>query len=133
MPTGIKRFKGQYIHSWEYKSPERFRGKKIIVVGIGNSGADLAVELSHVASQVWFLQFFFFFRDAPCPEPSELLTLHEICQGYPYTASILIVNYLLTLVFSVDILAIHLKNENGIKIKISNFSDHHMVYFYQNM
>lgn len=59
MPTGIKRFKGQYIHSWEYKSPERFRGKKIIVVGIGNSGADLAVELSHVASQVWFLQFSF--------------------------------------------------------------------------
>ncbi|XP_044122190.1 flavin-containing monooxygenase 5-like [Neovison vison] len=50
---GIKRFKGQYIHSWEYKSPERFRGKKIIVVGIGNSGADLAVELSHVASQVF--------------------------------------------------------------------------------
>uniref|UniRef100_A0A452VCU8 Flavin-containing monooxygenase n=1 Tax=Ursus maritimus TaxID=29073 RepID=A0A452VCU8_URSMA len=50
---GIKRFKGQYIHSWEYKSPEKFRGKKIIVVGIGNSGADLAVELSHVASQVF--------------------------------------------------------------------------------
>ncbi|KAF3823096.1 hypothetical protein GH733_010532 [Mirounga leonina] len=49
----IKRFKGQYIHSWDYKSPEKFRGKKIIVVGIGNSGADLAVELSHVASQVW--------------------------------------------------------------------------------
>ncbi|EFB24450.1 hypothetical protein PANDA_002094, partial [Ailuropoda melanoleuca] len=49
---GIKRFKGQYIHSWEYKSPEKFRGKKIIVVSIGNSGADLAVELSHVASQV---------------------------------------------------------------------------------
>ncbi|XP_047561331.1 flavin-containing monooxygenase 5-like [Lutra lutra] len=50
---GIKRFKGQYIHSWEFKSPERFRGKKITVVGIGNSGADLAVELSHVASQVF--------------------------------------------------------------------------------
>ncbi|CAK7309033.1 Flavin-containing monooxygenase 5 [Vulpes lagopus] len=50
---GIKRFKGQYIHSWEYKNPEKFRGKKIIVVGIGNSGTDLAIELSHVASQVF--------------------------------------------------------------------------------
>ncbi|XP_039078157.1 flavin-containing monooxygenase 5-like [Hyaena hyaena] len=50
---GIKRFKGQYIHSCEYKSPEKFQGKKIIVVGIGNSGADLAIELSHVASQVY--------------------------------------------------------------------------------
>ncbi|ELW70998.1 Dimethylaniline monooxygenase [N-oxide-forming] 5 [Tupaia chinensis] len=50
---GIKRFKGQYIHSQEYKSPEKFREKKIVVVGIGNSGADLAVELSHVAAQVF--------------------------------------------------------------------------------
>ncbi|XP_075397002.1 flavin-containing monooxygenase 5-like [Tenrec ecaudatus] len=50
---GIKKFKGQYIHSWEYKSPEKFQGKRIVVVGIGNSGADLAVELSHVTAQVF--------------------------------------------------------------------------------
>uniref|UniRef100_A0A8C6E851 Flavin-containing monooxygenase n=1 Tax=Moschus moschiferus TaxID=68415 RepID=A0A8C6E851_MOSMO len=50
---GITRFKGQYIHSWEYKSPEKFQGKKIIVIGIGNSGVDLAIELSHVAAQVF--------------------------------------------------------------------------------
>ncbi|XP_069335356.1 flavin-containing monooxygenase 5-like [Eulemur rufifrons] len=50
---GIKKFKGQYIHSWEYKSPEKFRDKKIIVVGTGNSGVDLAIELSHVTSQVF--------------------------------------------------------------------------------
>ena len=49
------RFKGQYIHSWEYKSPEKFQGKKIIVIGIGNSAIDLAIELSHVAAQVWCL------------------------------------------------------------------------------
>ncbi|KAM9106751.1 flavin-containing monooxygenase 5-like [Megaptera novaeangliae] len=36
--------------SWEYKSPEKFHGKKIIVIGIGNSGGDLAIELSHVAA-----------------------------------------------------------------------------------
>ncbi|XP_036879875.2 flavin-containing monooxygenase 5-like [Manis javanica] len=50
---GIQRFKGQYLHSWEYKNAEKFRGKKTIVVGIGNSGADLAVELSHAAAQVF--------------------------------------------------------------------------------
>ncbi|KAM6217251.1 flavin-containing monooxygenase 5-like [Rhynchocyon petersi] len=50
---GIKRFKGQYIHSWEYKRPEKFEGKRILVIGIGNSGADLAVELSHVTAQVF--------------------------------------------------------------------------------
>ncbi|XP_070224822.1 flavin-containing monooxygenase 5-like [Bos mutus] len=50
---GIMRFKGQYIHSWEYKSPEKFQSKKIIVIGIGNSAIDLAIELSHVAAQVF--------------------------------------------------------------------------------
>ncbi|XP_049633565.1 flavin-containing monooxygenase 5-like [Suncus etruscus] len=50
---GISRFQGQYLHSREYKTPEKFRGKRIVVVGVGNSGVDLAVELSHVAEQVF--------------------------------------------------------------------------------
>ncbi|XP_037363908.1 flavin-containing monooxygenase 5-like [Talpa occidentalis] len=50
---GITRFKGEYMHSWEYKSPEKFQGKRIVVVGIGNSGVDLASELSRVTPQVF--------------------------------------------------------------------------------
>uniref|UniRef100_A0A8D0IZP1 Flavin-containing monooxygenase n=1 Tax=Sus scrofa TaxID=9823 RepID=A0A8D0IZP1_PIG len=50
---GITSFKGQCIHSWEYKSPEKFQGKKIVVIGIGNSGVDVASELSHMAAQVF--------------------------------------------------------------------------------
>ncbi|XP_061041758.1 flavin-containing monooxygenase 5-like [Eubalaena glacialis] len=50
---GIEKFEGCYFHSREYKSPEDFSGKRIIVVGIGNSGVDIAVELSHVAKQVF--------------------------------------------------------------------------------
>ncbi|KAM9685475.1 LOW QUALITY PROTEIN: flavin-containing monooxygenase 5-like [Trichechus inunguis] len=50
---GIKKFKGQYMQSWEYKIPEKFQGKRIIVIGIRNSAADLAIELSHVAAQVF--------------------------------------------------------------------------------
>uniref|UniRef100_A0A4X2JX45 Flavin-containing monooxygenase n=1 Tax=Vombatus ursinus TaxID=29139 RepID=A0A4X2JX45_VOMUR len=50
---GIERFKGNYFHSREYKSPEEFLGKRIIVIGIGNSGADIAVELSRDAKQVF--------------------------------------------------------------------------------
>ncbi|KAG9465920.1 flavin-containing monooxygenase 5-like [Eleutherodactylus coqui] len=50
---GIENFKGQYFHSRDYKSPEDFKDKKIIVVGIGNTGADLAVEISAVAKQVY--------------------------------------------------------------------------------
>ncbi|XP_056384023.1 flavin-containing monooxygenase 5-like [Hyla sarda] len=50
---GIDKFKGQYFHSRDYKYPQQFEDKKIIVIGIGNSGGDLAVELSSVAKQVF--------------------------------------------------------------------------------
>ncbi|KAJ6663123.1 hypothetical protein lerEdw1_010716 [Lerista edwardsae] len=51
---GIEKFKGRYFHSRDYKSPDEFTGKRVIVIGIGNSGGDLAVEISHTAQQVWF-------------------------------------------------------------------------------
>ncbi|NWI62838.1 FMO4 monooxygenase, partial [Todus mexicanus] len=47
------RFKGQYLHSREYRDVEAFRGKRVLVVGIGNTGGDLAVELSRVATKVF--------------------------------------------------------------------------------
>ncbi|XP_043733999.1 flavin-containing monooxygenase 5-like isoform X1 [Cervus elaphus] len=50
---GIEKFKGQYFHSRDYKDPESFTGKRVIVIGIGNSGGDLAVEISHRAKQVF--------------------------------------------------------------------------------
>jgi len=46
------RFKGRYLHSQEYRDPEAFRGKRVLVVGIGNTGGDLSVELSRVAAKV---------------------------------------------------------------------------------
>lgn len=51
-PKGIERFKGQYFHSRQYKRPEGFEGKRILVIGIGNSASDVAVELSRKAAQV---------------------------------------------------------------------------------
>ncbi|NXM54285.1 FMO5 monooxygenase, partial [Illadopsis cleaveri] len=50
---GLKKFEGQYLHSRDYKSPQPFLGKRVVVVGIGNSGIDIAVELSHAAKQVF--------------------------------------------------------------------------------
>ncbi|KAJ6653880.1 hypothetical protein lerEdw1_008628 [Lerista edwardsae] len=49
---GIDKFNGQYFHSRDYKSPELFRDKRVLVVGMGNSGVDIAVEASHVAKKV---------------------------------------------------------------------------------
>ncbi|XP_069401748.1 dimethylaniline monooxygenase [N-oxide-forming] 4 isoform X2 [Ovis canadensis] len=50
---GIHRFKGQILHSQEYKMPAGFQGKRILVIGLGNTGGDVAVELSRTASQVF--------------------------------------------------------------------------------
>lgn len=58
--AGIETFKGQYFHSRDYKNPESFTGKRVIIIGIGNSGGDLAVEISHVAKQVWISKLFTF-------------------------------------------------------------------------
>ncbi|XP_069334433.1 flavin-containing monooxygenase 2 [Eulemur rufifrons] len=50
---GIERFKGQYFHSRQYKHPDGFEGKRILVIGIGNSASDIAVELCKKAAQVF--------------------------------------------------------------------------------
>ncbi|XP_048665756.1 flavin-containing monooxygenase 5-like, partial [Marmota marmota marmota] len=50
---GIQKFRGRYLHSWEYKQPDTFAGKRVVVIGIGNSGADVAGEISRVAEQVF--------------------------------------------------------------------------------
>jgi hypothetical protein len=43
------RFAGPVIHSSEYKSPEGFSGKRVLVVGAGNSACDIATDLSRTA------------------------------------------------------------------------------------
>ncbi|XP_009271603.1 PREDICTED: dimethylaniline monooxygenase [N-oxide-forming] 5 [Aptenodytes forsteri] len=50
---GVEKFEGWYLHSRDYKSPQSFLGKQVVVVGTGNSGIDIAVELSHIAKQVF--------------------------------------------------------------------------------
>ncbi|XP_037681297.1 putative dimethylaniline monooxygenase [N-oxide-forming] 6 [Choloepus didactylus] len=49
---GLDKFQGNYLHSRNYKGPEAFKGKRVLVIGLGNSGCDIAVELSHLATQV---------------------------------------------------------------------------------
>ncbi|XP_013875406.1 dimethylaniline monooxygenase [N-oxide-forming] 5 [Austrofundulus limnaeus] len=50
---GIETFEGKYLHSWDYKGPEDMYGKRVVVIGIGNSGGDIAVEGSRFAEQVY--------------------------------------------------------------------------------
>ena len=43
---GLADFKGEVLHSHDYREPSRFIGKRVLIIGIGNSGGDMAVELS---------------------------------------------------------------------------------------
>jgi hypothetical protein len=46
-------FAGQVIHASAYKDPSRLRGRKVLVIGGGNTGCDLAVEAAQHAGRVW--------------------------------------------------------------------------------
>ena len=52
---GMKTFPGKIIHSSEYKNGIEFKGQRVLVVGFGNSGGEIAIDLhehgaiSHVA------------------------------------------------------------------------------------
>lgn len=52
MSPGHETFSGRCLHSWEYKDADACRGKRVVVVGIGNSGGDIAVEISRSADKV---------------------------------------------------------------------------------
>ncbi|KAF8104475.1 hypothetical protein N665_0172s0105 [Sinapis alba] len=40
-------FNGEVIHSCEYKSGEKYRGKRVLVVGCGNSGMEVSLDLAN--------------------------------------------------------------------------------------
>lgn len=46
-------FDGFCMHSRDYREPSRFAGQNVLVVGIGNSGVDIACDISHVADHVY--------------------------------------------------------------------------------
>jgi len=50
---GSDGFRGQVIHSSAYKDPAQLRGRKVLVVGAGNTGCDIAVEAAQQATTVW--------------------------------------------------------------------------------
>uniref|UniRef100_A0A3P8PP10 Flavin-containing monooxygenase n=1 Tax=Astatotilapia calliptera TaxID=8154 RepID=A0A3P8PP10_ASTCA len=50
---GIESFRAKYFHNWEYCSAEGLEEKRVVVIGIGNSGGDIAVDVSRVAEKVY--------------------------------------------------------------------------------
>ncbi|XP_073331866.1 dimethylaniline monooxygenase [N-oxide-forming] 2-like [Pagrus major] len=50
---GHETFSGRCFHSWEYKDADAYRGKRVVVVGLGNSGGDIAVEISRATEKTF--------------------------------------------------------------------------------
>ncbi|MBO0763158.1 MAG: NAD(P)-binding domain-containing protein [Hyphomicrobiaceae bacterium] len=51
-PTYPGTFSGEILHSRAYKSPRQLRDKRLLVVGCGNSAADIVSDAAHNSSQV---------------------------------------------------------------------------------
>lgn len=45
-------FTGELVHTSAYKSPEQLKGKRVLLIGAGNSGCDIAVDAVHHAASV---------------------------------------------------------------------------------
>jgi hypothetical protein len=47
MPEFKGAFSGELLHSSAYRDPKMFAGKRVLIVGAGNSGCDIAVDAIH--------------------------------------------------------------------------------------
>jgi len=46
---GMELFRGQLIHSVDYREPYPFKGMRVVVLGAGASGIDISIDISHIA------------------------------------------------------------------------------------
>lgn len=52
---GRERFRGRVLHSSAYRNPAPFTGERVLVVGVGNSGGEIASELGRAGVDVTIL------------------------------------------------------------------------------
>lgn len=52
VPRFAGKFAGEIMHTSEYKRPAQLAGKRVLIVGAGNSGCDIAVDAVHHAESI---------------------------------------------------------------------------------
>ncbi len=50
---GSEEFEGEQMHAHHYREPDVLRGKRVLVLGLGNSATDIAVESSRIAEKTF--------------------------------------------------------------------------------
>ncbi|CAB3402591.1 unnamed protein product [Caenorhabditis bovis] len=95
---GQDEFKGRIIHAHSYKDHKGYEDKITVVVGIGNSGGDCAVELSRISKQVYLVTrrgSWIFSRLAARGEPLDLSVNTKFSMDYLKFVPLPIVNFVL--------------------------------------
>lgn len=49
---GVEDYQGELIHSTAYRNPSAYAGKRVLVVGFGNSGGEIALDLAEAGVEV---------------------------------------------------------------------------------
>lgn len=65
---GMERFRGEQLHTKDYRTAEAFRGRHVVVVGAGISAIQLLDEISRVTSTAWVTRRPPDFREGPFDE-----------------------------------------------------------------
>ncbi|HKX28452.1 MAG TPA: NAD(P)-binding domain-containing protein [Blastocatellia bacterium] len=96
-PNYPGRFAGEFIHSKDYKRPEQVAGKRVLVIGGGNSACDVASEAARVGacSHISLRRGYWFLPKTVCGVP-----LVEFIRGWmPVPAQRLLLRAMLRVVF----------------------------------
>ena len=63
---GLSDFQGEVVHSHDYREPSKYAGKRVLIIGIGNSGGDMAVELSRQGQVQNFITYILILCECVC-------------------------------------------------------------------
>jgi cation diffusion facilitator CzcD-associated flavoprotein CzcO len=97
LPSYPGSFAGETIHSRRYKSPKQLRDKRVLVVGCGNSAADIVSDAVHGGSKVflsirrgyWFVpKFLMGWPTGDVVQNLELLPLPRIIKRWLFQAGL---------------------------------------------
>ncbi|WP_240799201.1 NAD(P)-binding domain-containing protein [Streptomyces sp. A0958] len=50
---GAEDFEGSAVHSHDYRTPEPYAGRRVLVIGMGNSACEIAAEVSRTAARTY--------------------------------------------------------------------------------
>ncbi|KAK9500488.1 hypothetical protein O3M35_001743 [Rhynocoris fuscipes] len=64
---GLSEFKGIKLHSKRYRNPKHYKNQRVLVIGVGPSGSDIALQLLSEADTVYFSHHHEDFSDGRYP------------------------------------------------------------------